>query len=113
MILKTSKLGEVCKIQSGNSIPAKEKDSLYRNINEGLPYIATKDISIDRSINYENGVKIPSKFYNKFKLSKKDSVLLCAEGGSAGKKIAYSNKDCHFVNKLFSIKPTIFFASAI
>ena len=105
MILKTSKLGEVCKIQSGNSIPAKEKDSLYRNINEGLPYIATKDISIDRSINYENGVKIPSKFYNKFRLSKKDSVLLCAEGGSAGKKIAYSNKDCHFVNKLFSIKP--------
>ena len=38
-------------------------------------------------------------------MSKKDSVLICAEGGSAGKKIAYSNKDCYFVNKLFSIKP--------
>ena len=43
-MLKISKLGDVCKIQSGNSIPAKEKDDLYRNVNEGLPYVATKDI---------------------------------------------------------------------
>ena len=104
-MLKISKLGDVCKIQSGNSIPAKEKDDLYRNVNEGLPYVATKDIGIDGSINFENGVTIPSKFNSKFRLSEKDSVLICAEGGSAGKKIAYSNKDCYFVNKLLSIKP--------
>ena len=106
MILKKSKLGDVCKIQSGNSIPPKEKDDLYRNINEGLPYVATKDIGLDGSINFENGVRIPSEFDKKFRLSEKNSVLVCAEGGSAGKKIAYSNKDCYFVNKLFSIKPT-------
>jgi len=105
MILKKSKLGDVCKIQSGNSIAPKEKDDLYRNINEGLPYVATKDIGLDGSINFENGVRIPSKFDKKFRLSEKNSVLVCAEGGSAGKKIAYSNKDCYFVNKLFSIKP--------
>lgn len=106
MILKKSKLGDVCKIQSGNSIPPKEKDDMYRNVNEGLPYVATKDIGLDGSINFENGVKIPSKFGKKFRLSEKNSVFVCAEGGSAGKKIAYSNKDCYFVNKLFSIKPT-------
>lgn len=107
MILKNSRLGDVCKIQSGNSIAPKEKDDLYRNVNEGLPYVATKDIGLDGSINFENGVRIPSKFDKKFRLSEKNSVLVCAEGGSAGKKIAYSNKDCYFVNKLFSIKPKI------
>lgn len=106
MNLKTSKLGDVCDIRSGNSIPAKEKDALYRNVGEGLPYVATKDISFDGSINFENGVRIPAKFAKKFRLSKKNSVLVCAEGGSAGRKIAYSNQDCYFVNKLFSIKPT-------
>ena len=102
---KISKLGDICKIISGNSISAKEKDDLYRNVNEGLFYVATKDISFNGLINYENGVRIPSKYNSKFKISKKDSVLICAEGGSAGKKIAYSERDCHFVNKLFSIKP--------
>lgn len=105
MMSKISKLGDVCTIISGNSIPAKEKDDLYRNVNEGLFYVATKDISFNGLINYENGVRIPSKHNSKFKISKKDSVLICAEGGSAGKKIAYSERDCHFVNKLFSIKP--------
>jgi len=106
MNLKTSKLGDVCDIRSGNSIPAKEKDDLYRNVSEGLPYVATKDIGFDASINFENGVRIPAKFAKKFRLSEKNSVLVCAEGGSAGRKIAYSNQDCYFVNKLFSIKPT-------
>ena len=79
----------MCKIQSGNSIPPKEKDDLYRNVNEGLPYVATKDIGLDGSINFENGVKIPSKFDKKFRLSEKNSVFVCAEGGSAGKKIGF------------------------
>jgi type I restriction enzyme S subunit len=105
MNLKTSKLGDVCDIRSGNSIPAKEKDDLYRNVSEGLPYVATKDIGFDGSINFENGVKIPAKLSKRFRLSEKNSVLVCAEGGSAGRKIAYSNQDCYFVNKLFSIKP--------
>jgi len=105
VISKISKLGDVCKIESGNSIPVKEKDDLFKNVNEGLPYVATKDVGFNGLINYENGVRIPSKHGAKFRVSKKDSVLICAEGGSAGRKIAYSNRDCHFVNKLFSIKP--------
>ncbi len=100
---KITKLGNVCKIQSGNSIPVKEKELLYRNVNEGLPYVATKDVGFDGVIDYENGVRIPLNHSSKFRLSKKNSILVCGEGGSAGRKIAFSNKDCHFVNKLFSI----------
>jgi len=102
---KITKLGDICKIQSGNSIPVKEKESLYRNVNEGLPYVATKDVGFDGVIDYENGIRIPPNHSSKFRLSKKDSILVCAEGGSAGRKIAFSNKDCHLVNKLFSISP--------
>jgi len=100
---KITKLGDVCKIQSGNSIPVKEKEVLYRNVNEGLPYVGTKDVGFDGVIDYENGVRIPPNHSSKFRLSKKNSILVCGEGGSAGRKIAFSNKDCHFVNKLFSI----------
>ena len=100
---KIAKLGDVCKIQSGNSIPVKDKEALYSNVNVGLPYVATKDIGFDGVIDYENGVRIPPDHSSKFRLSKKNSILVCGEGGSAGRKIAFSYKDCHFVNKLFSI----------
>ena len=104
-MIKSSNLNDICeKIVSGNSISAKEKQKLYLNADEGLPYIATKDVKIGGKIDYKNGVRIPTKYKNKFKISTKNSILICAEGGSAGKKIAYSSEDCHFGNKLFSIK---------
>ena len=59
MIWKSAKLGDICKIQTGNSIPVKEKKVLYKNIDEGLPYVATKDVGFDGVINYDNGVRIP------------------------------------------------------
>ena len=64
---KIGKLGDVCKIQSGNSIPVKEKEVLYKNAKEGLPYIATKDVGFDGGIDYENGIRIPPKYSSKFK----------------------------------------------
>ncbi len=103
---KTAKLDNVLKIQTGNSIPAKEKVSLYTNVADGLPYVATKDVGFDAVINYENGIRIPPEFSPKFRISKAYSTLICAEGGSAGRKIAFSQKDCHFVNKLFSLNPS-------
>ena len=103
---KTAKLDNVLKIQTGNSIPAKEKETLYTNVADGLPYVATKDVSFDAVINYENGIRIPPEFSSKFRISKANSTLICAEGGSAGRKIAFSQKDCHFVNKLFSLNPS-------
>lgn len=88
---------------TGNSINAKEKENKYMNLSEGYNYIATKDISFNSNINYNNGVKIP--FENNFKIAKKNSSLLCIEGGSAGRKIGFLNQDVCFVNKLCAFYP--------
>ena len=101
---KKVKLEKFCKIISGNSIPAKKKEELYTDV-EGMPYVATKDIGFDGSINYENGVYVPAKHQRDFKISPAGATFVCAEGGSAGKKIAFSTEDCCFVNKLFSLQP--------
>lgn len=98
-----SKLGEECKIFSGNSINAKTKESLYTNV-EGTPYIATKDITYDGNINYLNGISIPDEDHDKFRKAKSECVFICAEGGSAGRKIAFSDTECFFVNKLFCLE---------
>ena len=104
MIWNTAKLGDVCFIQSGNSIAAKKKTDLFTNV-VGTPYIATKDVDFNGSINYKNGIYIPQEYVNSFKISQSGSTLVCAEGGSAGRKIAFSMNDCCFGNKLFSITP--------
>ena len=98
------KLGEVGKIFSGNSINEKEKKSYMDLSKEGLFYVATKDIS-DSNIDYENGVLIPNENISKFKIAHKNSVLICAEGGSAGRKFAFNSEyDICFVNKLFAFE---------
>ena len=52
---------------------------------------------------YNNGVRIPN--YEEFKVAPANSVFICAEGGSAGKKFAYVEKEVCFGNKLFCITP--------
>lgn len=69
-------------------------------LKEGLNYIATKDIGFDNTINYDNGVKIPFKDLKKFRVAKANVSLLCIEGGSAGRKIGFTNQEVCFVNKL-------------
>lgn len=96
-------LGEICQITNGNSIPTKIKEKKFTGIS-GMPYIATKDISFEGAVNYDNGISISDDELKKFKISPKESILICAEGGSAGRKIAYIDRNCCFVNKLFSIK---------
>lgn len=84
---------------TGNSIKDEEKEKFSNKINS-LPYIATKDIdATNHSIDYENGVYVKEDDLT-FKRALKDSILLCIEGGSAGKKIAYLNQNVCFVNKL-------------
>ena len=99
---QTKKLGEVCDIFNGNSVNANIKKEKYHGLKIGYPFIATKDVDFDNSIDYENGVRIPAS-ESKFKISKKNSVLICSEGGSAGRKIGFTEKDVCFGNKLFSI----------
>lgn len=97
----TYKLGEIAKIYNGNSINAEEKERKYRGI-DGRNYIGTKDIEFDCSVIYNNGVRIPFD-EKKFKIAPAGSVLVCAEGGSAGKKSAFITEDVCFGNKLFAI----------
>lgn len=91
-------------LYTGNSIPEKEKALKYTNKKDGYNYIGTKDVNLDNTIEYENGVKIP---YDEpgFRYARPDSTLLCIEGGSAGKKIAITEQTVCFGNKLCAFYP--------
>ena len=96
-------LNDVGTIFSGNSINAKLKSEKYQGV-EGIPYIGTKDISYKYKINYDNGVNIPSDDENKYRIAKANTILICAEGGSAGRKMALLNQNVYFVNKLYALE---------
>ena len=89
---------------NGNSINEAEKNKKYRNI-QGRDYISTKDVNFNRTINYNNGVNIP--YDSNFKIAPKGKILMCIEGGSAGRKIAITNKDVNFGNKLACFETVI------
>ncbi len=93
------RLGDICNLYTGNSINETEKKTKYTNLKEGRFYIGTKDVGFDNVINYDNGIKIP--FDNdKFRIANANTILMCIEGGSAGRKIAFTDKAVCFGNKL-------------
>ena len=89
----------LCDTYTGNSISAHTKKSKYTNLNTGYNYIGTKDVGFDNTIDYENGVKIPFN-EEKFRYAYPEDILLCIEGGSAGRKIAILSQKVCFGNKL-------------
>ncbi len=96
-----SRLNDLGIIFNGNSVNSHKK-MIYSKVNEGMPYIATKNVgygSLD--IGYDNGIKIPFG-EEKFKVAHANSILICSEGGSAGKKIGIIDRDICFGNKLFA-----------
>lgn len=96
------RLGDVGKIFNGNSVNARMKEAKYTNIENGLPFIATKDIGYGwEALDYNNGISIP-KNEPKFKVAHKGAVFICAEGGSAGKKCGITRRDVCFGNKLYA-----------
>ena len=97
------KIAEIGTVFNGNSINAKVKKEKYTNLEAGLSYIATKDISYESVINYENGVKIPDEDKSSFKVASQNTIFICAEGGSAGRKIAFTDQEVCFGNKLFAL----------
>ncbi|MEI0698636.1 restriction endonuclease subunit S [Brachyspira intermedia] len=101
---KWVRLSSLADIYTGNSINEEEKKKKYTGLSSGYYYIATKDISFNNEINYDNGVRIPNS-NTKFRIAPKNSTLLCIEGGSAGRKIAITNQDVCFVNKLCCFSP--------
>jgi len=99
------KLSEIGNVFNGNSINAKIKKEKYSGLDNGLPYIGTKDVGFDSIIDYENGVKIPFSEKEQFKIAPPNTPLICAEGGSAGRKIGFTNQEVCFGNKLFALVP--------
>ena len=97
-----STLDSVSNLYTGNSINATEKKKYFSGV-DGINYIATKDVDFDNTINYDNGIKIPDNYLSKFKISYFNSVLLCLEGGSAGRKIGLLKQDVCFGNKLCNL----------
>ena len=94
-----SALRYVSSLYTGNSI-SDEKKFYYTDPIDAIPYISTKDVDVNyQTINYNNGLYI-KKNDSLFRVAPKGSVLMCIEGGSAGKKKAYTNQDVAFVNKL-------------
>ena len=93
------RMSTIANVYTGNSINETEKQRKYVGLSNGYNYIATKDVSFEHAINYENGVKIPFSEIN-FKVAYKNTPLLCIEGGSAGRKIAILEQDVCFGNKL-------------
>ena len=95
------RLSAIGNIFNGNSINASEKESKYSGV-EGLPYIATKDVGYGFDpLEYDNGICIPLD-EEKFRIAHQGAVLICAEGGSAGKKCGLTDRDICFGNKLFA-----------
>ena len=93
------RIGNITNMYTGNSINKETKEDLYTNV-EGFPYIATKDIGFDKNIRYSNGIAIPYSVVNEFRVAPAGTVLVCIEGGSAGRKIGLLNQDVCFGNKL-------------
>ena len=98
------RLASIANLYTGNSISETEKRVRYTNV-AGKEYIGTKDVGFDHSINYDNGVAIPAKYLPDFRIAPSGSVLMCIEGGSAGRKIAILEKDVCFGNKLCCFAP--------
>lgn len=99
-----TRLGKIGNVFNGNSINANEKESKYMGV-KGLPYIATKDVGYGLNVlDYKNGVCIPEG-EDKFKIAHRGAILICAEGGSAGKKCGIAEQDVCFGNKLFANEP--------
>ena len=95
------RLGSVGNVFNGNSINASEKEAKYAGA-KGLPYIATKDVGYGFDpLDYGNGICIPAN-EDKFRVAHEGAVLICAEGGSAGKKCGLTDRDICFGNKLFA-----------
>ena len=100
------RLGDFCQVYNGNSINATVKQEKYSKQCDGYSFIATKDLGFDHIIDYDNGIYIP-KEETGFKLAIAGSILLCMEGGSAGKKIGILTRDVCFGNKLCCFTPYV------
>ncbi|PKN52695.1 MAG: hypothetical protein CVU55_05545 [Deltaproteobacteria bacterium HGW-Deltaproteobacteria-13] len=95
------RLSGIGRIFNGNSLNDQQK-SIYSKNNSGLPYISTKHVGYGADqIDYLGEIIIPLN-EDKFRVAHKNALLICSEGGSAGKKIGLIDRDVYFGNKLIA-----------
>ena len=98
---KWTALGNTGQVFNGNSVSESVKYDLSK-VKDGLPFIATKDVGYGRDgLAYENGLQVPLGDAD-YKVAHKHAILICAEGGSAGKKMGQTDRDICFGNKLLA-----------
>ncbi|CAM8645157.1 HsdS Restriction endonuclease S subunits [Comamonadaceae bacterium] len=91
---------DVANLYNGNSLNDDLKEMYSDNSMPCLPYVGTKDIDISTyKADVKNGVYIPNSVSG-YKIAPANSTLLCIEGGSAGRKMAFVRERVCFVNKL-------------
>ena len=94
-----AKIKNYAGVYNGDSLNDKQKGKYESDELSHYPYISSKDIDVNNAqINYQNGLRIPKE--DKYKICPPNSTLMCIEGGSAGKKVAFTNQHVCFVNKL-------------
>ena len=101
-----TRLSHIANIYTGNSISETKKKSKFTDV-IGRYYIGTKDVDFNNRIIYDNGIAIPKQYEPDFRLAPNNSILMCIEGGSAGRKIAILNQDVCFGNKLCCFSPFV------
>lgn len=94
-------------IKIGNSLNDVNKEKFSVIAGESLGYIGSKNIDLSTSKIKNVEFNIPLKYKNTFNMAKKGSVLLCIEGGSAGRKISRLDKNYYYVNKLANFSSKI------
>lgn len=96
-----TRLGNTGRIFNGDSVSEIGKAELAKT-EDGLAFIATKDVGYGRdTLVYDNGLKV-ALGDSRFKVARANAVLICAEGGSAGRKIGITDRDICFGNKLYA-----------
>lgn len=94
-------LGITGRIFNGNSVSESGKAELAQ-VQDGLPFIATKDVGYGREqLNYDNGLRV-ARGTPGFKPAQPDAILICSEGGSAGRKLGITDREICFGNKLYA-----------
>ena len=101
-----TRLSYIASIYTGNSISETEKKLKFTDV-IGRYYIGTKDVDFNNRVIYDNGIAIPKQYEQDFKIASSNSILMCIEGGSAGRKIAILNQDVCFGNKLCCFSPFV------
>lgn len=89
---------------TGNSIKDEEK-YMYEDEEEADLYVATKDVDAHTGNIIEHNSLYIKKTDDNFVRAYENDILMCIEGGSAGKKKTFLNRTVCFVNKLCCFHP--------